>query len=113
MYEIGGIVMAKYTKRISRSDLMRIVANNTTASRDIVSEVYKAIEEALFEQVASADKNNDVEVKLFDGVTVRATYCPQKDKLNNLTGDVIKTVSRIRPKITFTRSYCDKLILRN
>lgn len=96
-------------KKITRENLVRMVADKTLLSTNIVKDVYDTLENLVLENVKSTDEENNIVIKLFDGLTINSVYQPEKTKLNNLTGEVITTKGKIKPKATFTRSYCNKL----
>ena len=75
----------------------------------IVRAIYNILEESVAEILSSANSNTDVSIRLFEGITIDSTFIPEKTKLNNLTGKVIISASKIKPKANITRSYRNKL----
>ena len=55
------------------------------------------------------NEEQDVCIKLFEGISLDGIYVPEKTKTNNLTGKTNLVKSKIKPKFTITRSYCEKL----
>lgn len=84
----------------------RISKKNYTA---IVRNVYYTLEDVLLELLSSATPQTDVNIKLFEGISIGSTFVPEKDVVNNLTGNFITSSKKIRPKVTFTRNYRNKL----
>ena len=97
------------TIKYAKEDVIRSVASKTTCSLDTVRDVYETLEQDVLDKVSLADEAHSVVIKLFSGLFIKSVYQPEKEKLNNLTGKVIRTMGRICPKAGFTRSYCDKV----
>ena len=92
---------------ISKKKLMKSIKNLHTKS--VVKDVYGVLENAIFDVLSSANKNQDVCIKLFEGITLDCVYVPENTKINNLTGKMSFVESKIKPKFNITRYYCDKL----
>lgn len=95
--------------KVGRESLIDEVARNVPYSRSECRKIYEALESVLFEKIGLADENTSVIVNLFEGLKVKSTYDPPKEKKNNLTGEVIKTIGKIKPKALFTKNFCKKL----
>ena len=74
-----------------------------------VKDIYNALEKNIFDILSSVKENGDISIRLFEGISLDGTYIPEKTKQNNLTGEVNFVDSKIKPKFTITRSYCEKL----
>ena len=92
---------------ISKRRLMKSIKNLHTKS--VVKDVYGLLENIIFKSLSSVDENQDVCIRLFEGVSLDGTYIPEKTKKNNLTGEMSLVESKIKPKFNITRSYCEKL----
>lgn len=92
---------------ISRRRLMKSIKNYHTKS--VVKDIYNVFEDVIFDVLSSADKKQDVCIKLFEGVTLDCKYIPESVKQNNLTGKTSLVESKIKPKFNITRYYCEKL----
>ena len=92
---------------ISKKRLMKSIKNLHTKS--VVKDVYGLLENIIFKSLSSVDENQDVCIRLFEGVSLDGTYIPEKTKKNNLTGEMSLVESKIKPKFNITRSYCEKL----
>ena len=71
--------------------------------------VYNTLENLIFNILSSVDENEDVCIRLFEGISLDGKYVPEKTKKNNLTGETHFVESKIKPKFNITRSYCEKL----
>ena len=94
-----------YTKEM----LIKNIAETTGKNICIVRTIYNTLEQTIVNLLSSADNNTDISLRLFEGVSINSSFVPEKTKVNNLTGDVITTTSKIKPKVNITRYYCDKL----
>ena len=92
---------------ISKKRLMKSIKNSHTKS--VVKDVYSLLENVIFKSLSSADKRQDVCIRLFEGVSLDCVYIPEKTKKNNLTGEFGLVESKIKPKFNITRYYCEKL----
>lgn len=98
------------TKRIiTKNMLVEDIAESTGYDQDIVSSIYKGLEDAVFRVLSSADRRTDMSIKLFEGVALNSEFMPSKKKINNLTGEMIKTLPKIRARAHITESYGKKL----
>ena len=94
-----------YTKEMIIKNIAKISGRNIS----IVRSVYNTLEETMMILLSSANSNTDVSLRLFEGITIDSIYIPEKNKKNNLTGNIITTTSKIKPKANITRNYCNKL----
>ena len=92
---------------VSKKKLIKSIKSSHT--RSVIKNVYYSLESAIFDLLSSADKKQDIHIKLFEGISVEGKYMPEKTKKNNLTGEIGFVESKIKPKFNITRSYCEKL----
>lgn len=97
-----------YTKDM----LIKTVAKDCRIDRNTVKDVYESIEDSVSDALSSANEDRDVSIRLFEGIVLNGVYVPSHEKLNNLTGEMIVTKSKIVPKAHITRTYCDKISSR-
>ena len=98
-----------YTKDM----LIRSIADTCRRDVSTVRNIYNALEENVAKLLSSASNEVDVSVRLFEGITLDSTFVPEKTKMNNLTGKVITSTSKIKPKANITRNYRNKLTTYN
>lgn len=94
---------------ITKDKLIRCVAKKTKYTIADYKEMYNMLEDTIFDILSSTSKEQDVCIKLFEGISLEGNYVPEKMKKNNLTGKESLVESRIKPKFNITRSYCEKL----
>lgn len=96
-------------KVIKKEDIIRKIAKQTNNNISDTKLIYNALESNIFNILSSANENEDVCIRLFEGISLDGTYIPEKTKKNNLTGETHFVESKIKPKFNITRSYCEKL----
>ena len=96
-------------KVIKKEKLVRDIAKQTNNNISDVKTIYNALENVIFNYLSSASEDEDICIKLFEGITLDGKYIPEKTKKNNLTGETNLVESKIKPKFNITRSYCEKL----
>ena len=95
--------------KITKDTLIRDIAKQSNKNIGDVKDVYNALEKTLFDILSSVETNGDISIRLFEGISLDGTYIPEKNKKNNLTGEVSLVQSKSKPKFNITRSYCEKL----
>lgn len=98
-----------YLKVIKKEKLIRDIAKQTNNNISNVKAIYNTLESVIYETLSSVDENEDVCIRLFEGITLDGKYVSEKTKKNNLTGETHFVQSKIKPKFNITRSYCEKL----
>lgn len=95
--------------RFTKENLIKDIAKQTNNNISDVKEIYNVLENLVFDILSSVDENKDVDIRLFEGISLDGTYVPAKEKKNNLTGKTSFVASKIKPKFNITRSYVEKL----
>lgn len=95
--------------KITKEKIIKDIARQTNKTVYDTKNFYNALENIIFDALCSADENQDVCVRLFEGISLDGRYVPEKTKKNNLTGQVSLVGGKIKPKFNITRSYCEKL----
>ena len=96
-------------KVVKKENLIRDVAKQTNNNISDVKLIYNTLENLIFNILSSVNKDEDVCIRLFEGISLDGKYIPEKTKQNNLTGETHFVESKIKPKFNITRSYCEKL----
>ena len=99
----------KEKNKITKENLIQIIAKQTDKTISETKEFYKTLENVIFDTLSSVNEEQDVCIKLFEGISLDGTYVEEKTKKNNLTGKVNLVPSKIKPKFNITRTYCNKL----
>jgi nucleoid DNA-binding protein len=95
--------------RLTKETIVKEIAKQTNNNINDVKAMYNALEQIIFTALSSVDATEDINIRLFEGISLDGVYIPEKTKQNNLTGKVNLVESKIKPKFNITRSYCEKL----
>jgi nucleoid DNA-binding protein len=95
--------------RFTKENLIKDIAKQTNNNVSDVKEIYNTLENIVFNILSSVDKDKNVDIRLFEGISLNGTYVPEKEKKNNLTGKTSLVESKIKPKFNITRYYIEKL----
>ena len=95
--------------KITKESLIKNIAKQANKTISDTKDIYNALEDIIFNTLSYANEEQDVCIKLFEGITLDVTFVSEKTKKNNLTGEVKLVSSKIKPKFNITRSYCEKL----
>lgn len=99
----------KESIKFTKESLIKDIAKQTNKNISDVRDIYNALEKDIFDILSSVSEDQNVCIKLFEGISLDGTYIPEKKKKNNLTGKISFVESKIKPKFNVTRSYCEKL----
>lgn len=95
--------------KFTKENLIKDIAKQTNKNISDVRDIYNALEKDVFDILSSVSEDQNVCIKLFEGISLDGIYIPEKTKKNNLTGKTSFVESKIKPKFNVTRSYCEKL----
>lgn len=95
--------------KITKENLIRNIAKETNKNINDVRDFYNSLENRIFNTLSSVSVNEDISIRLFEGISLDGIYVSEKTKKNNLTGEVNRVESKIKPRFNVTRSYCEKL----
>lgn len=95
--------------RFTKENLIKDIAKQTNNNISDVKEIYNSLEKLIFDILSSVNEDRDVDIRLFEGISLDGIYVPAKEKKNNLTGKTSLVESKIKPKFNITRSYIEKL----
>lgn len=97
-------------KIITKDKIIKDLAKNGRLyDIDVIRMIYKELENNIKKYLSMTTPEQDVKIKLFEGMVVQGEYIQEQTKVNNLTGKEMTIPSRIKPKVAITRTYCDKL----
>lgn len=98
------------TNTITKEKIIKDLAKNGNLyDIDTIRMIYKELENNIKNYLTMATPEQNVKIKLFEGMVVQGEYIQEQTKVNNLTGKTMIVPSRIKPKVAITRTYCDKL----
>lgn len=94
-----------YTKDM----IIKNIANECGKEIKYVKEIYNALESEIERLLSKANSDTDISLRLFEGISINSTFVPEQTKINNLTGEMLTSSSKIKPKANITRHYCEKI----
>lgn len=92
---------------ISKKKIIKLIRSYHT--KMVIKDVYCILEDFIFESLSNVNRKQNVCIKLFEGISLDGIFVSEKMKKNNLTGKTNLVESKIKPKFTITRTYCEKL----
>ena len=95
--------------KITKENIIKTIANQTDKNIADVRDFYNTLEGLIFKNLSSVNEEQDVCIKLFEGISLDGTYIEEKMKKINLSGEEKLVPSKIKPKFNITRTYCNKL----
>ena len=95
--------------KVTKENLIRMIAKQTNNSMVDTKDFYNTFENIIFNILSSVNEEQDMCIKLFEGISLNGIYVEEKTKRNNLTGKTNFVPSKIKPKFNITRAYCEKL----
>ena len=93
----------KHVEKINKRKLAEMICDVTAIPYDVVSLVLDSLEKNVSDMLSSASQDADVQVKLFDGLSIESKYSESKTKRNNLTGETITVPERLNVSGRITR----------
>lgn len=97
------------TKKITRESLIKSVAKATMVNSEIVREFFDELEDLIFEHLSSVNENENVAIKLFNGMTLNGVFVPEHKIRNNNVSENDTVPSKIKPRFNITKHYIEKL----
>ena len=94
---------------ITKEQLIKNVAKKTKENIYHIRDIYNVLEDIIFDSLSSVNNEQEICIRLFEGISLYGKHIPEKTKKNNLTGEVTFVESKVKPKFNITRSYCEKL----
>lgn len=96
-------------KIITKEQMIKGIVKESKVDLNSVRLAYNCLESKIKKLLSETSYEQNVKIKLFEGITVEGTYVPQSVKINNLTGKKETYAAKIRPSIKVSRRYCEKL----
>lgn len=88
--------MEKITMNVQ--ELVKVTADKTGETQKKVREILSGLEDVIKAQLAEAGEGVEVEVKVFNGLTLMCEYCESHEGRNPSTGEVITVPGKNRVK---------------
>ena len=96
-------------RTFTRDDLVNMISGETGVSQNFARSIYDVMEEKVRFMLSQANENEDVKLKLFEGIALECKFIPEKVRKNNLTGEIITAKSKRKVEGKITKNYLEKL----
>lgn len=97
--------MAKF----KQEDVITLVKAKSGFYKTDLRKVFSALEESLIDILATAQLDDPVEIKLFDGFVLQAKREPERPSVDPRTGENIIAREKIKPNVKIRRSYKENI----
>lgn len=94
----------------SKEDIVNIISSKTTFTKSTVRCIIEELGDLIFEILSESTEAESMRIKLFNGVNFVSKYKPETKQVNNINGKEIYTKPKIKPRVAFSRSYCEHLL---
>lgn len=94
---------------ITKEKLISDIAKKEEIPLSTLQSIYKTLENYIFENLSSTTPTKNVEIKLFNGISIESTYHKSKEMIHPETGEIFETQDKIWAKPKITRYYNRKL----
>lgn len=93
--------------RINQSDLIKEIAEAFPGIYDVktIRDIVLQMEQTIIDNLASADEEQSVIIIPMKGLALSSKLIPSKEKVSNLTGEILTTEAQIKPKATFSNNF--------
>ena len=71
--------------KITKENIIRNIAQQTNKSIVDVKNIYNTLEDYIFTTLSSVNEDQDICIKLFEGISLDGSYISEKKKKSNLT----------------------------
>lgn len=94
---------------ISKEQVIKEVARREGIALTEMQSLYSTLENYIFETLSSATSVEDIELKLFNGISIDCKYKVEKKMIHPENGELFETNAKIWAKPRITRYYNRKL----
>lgn len=101
--------MEKKKVVISREDLIKHIARTCKYYQSSVREVWDATEEYIYTSIATLPEDEELVIKLFNGIRIEAEVVPSKDKYVPYAGRNYEVSEQVKFKVKFSRYIKEKI----
>lgn len=94
---------------ISREDLIKYIAKECKYYQSAVRDVWDKTEEYIYDTLANLPEDEDIVIKLFNGIRIEANVDPAKEKFVFYKGKNYTVSENVKMKIKFSRYAKEKV----
>lgn len=97
------------TTVITKEQLIKFLVEESNMDNKVLKNIYNILESKIRNLLAEANLNQNISIKLFEGITLNSKFVNQRRRKDNLTGKIVTFKSKIKTKAIITRRYNEKL----
>ena len=96
-------------RKITRDSLIKTISKKTMVNVEYIKEFFDALEDTIVEHLSSVEEDNDVVIKLFNGISLKGVFVPEHKIRNNNVSTNDTVPSKIKPRFNITKTYIERL----
>ena len=93
----------------TRDEMIRRLSDKSGYYMKDIKVLLQAMDEVVFEAFCEVDDNNDVSIQIVQGVKLKATVVPERDRVDPRTQEPIVVKATVKPACKFSQDIRVKL----
>ena len=94
---------------INRDELVRRLSEQSGYYMKDIKAVLQAMDDVVFDALCEVDDDNDVAIQLVQGIKIKASVVPERDRVDPRTQEPIVVGATVKPACKFSQDYRIKL----
>jgi nucleoid DNA-binding protein len=94
---------------INRDEMVRRLSEKSGYYMKDIKTVLQAMDDVVFDALCEVDDDNDVLIQLVQGIKVKVSVVPERDRVDPRTQEPIVVGATVKPACKFSRDYRLKL----
>ena len=94
---------------ITRSQLVKKLAKKSDYKQEHITKVFRCLDEVILECFEEADMDNDVAVQILDGVKLKVTVLPERERIDPRTRSSIIVKETVKPSAKYSETFREKI----
>lgn len=94
---------------ITREEMIDLLSDRSGYYKKDVRELLRCMDDVVFEKLCEVDEGNDVSIQVVQGVKVKASIVPERDRVDPRTQEPIVVRATVKPACKFSQDIKLKL----
>ena len=94
---------------ITRENMIDLLSEKSGYYKKDVRALLQCMDEVVFEELCGVTAENDVSIQLVQGIKVKASVVPERDRVDPRTQEPITVKATVKPSCKFSQDYRFKL----
>lgn len=94
---------------ITRKEMIDLLSEKSGYYKKDVKELLRCMDEVVLEQLCAVDDDSDVSIQIVQGIKVKTSVVPERDRVDPRTQEPIKVKATVKPACKFSQEYRIKL----